>query len=88
MPENPENPEGESSALEEWKRVATLSVGLSSGGVVIAVGVWVGYKLGGLLDGKLGLSNVFATIFPILGFLGGMVQMWRMLKMIQGRSEK
>ncbi len=88
MPEIPPE-DGESSALEEWKRVATLSLGLSGGGVVIAAGVWAGRLLGKWVDGKLGLSNdVFATIFPILGFIGGILQMWRMVKIIQARTEK
>lgn len=79
-----EDPQEESSALEEWKRVAAISGGLSVGGAIVAGGAWVGREFGRWLDPKLGLSNdVFATIFPILGFIAGITTLWRMVKRIQ-----
>lgn len=42
-----------------------------------------GALLGVILDKKLGTSGVLAGILTLLGFFGGVLQMWKIMKRIE-----
>ena len=85
-PETPESGDEETSAAEEWRRMAMAAGYLSAGGVQVAGGAWVGHFLGKLADEKLGWDGVLAVGLAFAGFAAGVYQMYRTIQLLQRRQ--
>jgi F0F1-type ATP synthase assembly protein I len=72
----------------EWARLAEMAAFLSVGGASMAGGTVVGYFVGRMLDAKAGLSGVLAALFAFIGFGLGVLQMVRMVRLLEKRSRK
>jgi F0F1-type ATP synthase assembly protein I len=86
-PENEPEPVEETSAAEEWGRLAVSAGYLMGGGFQMAASTVVGWFLGTWIDGKLGIHAVFAAILALSGFVAGVWVLWRTLQKLQARQD-
>ena len=83
--EKPPEVEEETSAAEEWGRFAIQAGYLLGGGFQLAACTVVAWLLGRWIDGRTGLG-VFASGFALLGFVGGVYSLIRMVRRGQQRE--
>ena len=88
-PENggpkPPEPVEETSAAEEWGRLAVQAGYLLGGGFQMAAATVIGVVLGKWIDGKAG-SGVFTPALALLGFVAGVYSLYRMILKMQKRE--
>ena len=83
--QEPPEPVEETSAAEEWGRLAVQAGYLIGGGFQMAAATVVGYALGKWIDGKSG-SGVFTPALALLGFVAGVYSLYRMILKMQKRE--
>jgi len=67
---------------DPWAQVGVYT----SLGFVLFGGIAGGYFLGWLLDGWLGTKPMFSLIVAALGFVGGLVEILRILQRLEKRA--
>lgn len=89
-PENggpkPPEPVEETSAAEEWGRLAVQAGYLLGGGFQMAAATVIGVVLGKWIDGKAG-TGFFAPVLALLGFALGVYSLYRMIVRMQRRQD-
>ena len=81
----PPEPVKETSAAEEWGRLAVQAGYLTGGGLQMALATVIGFWLGKLIDGKAG-TGVFEPGLALLGFVAGVFSLWRVVLRLQKRG--
>ena len=84
--EKPPEPVEETSAAEEWGRLAVQAGYLLGGGFQLAAATVIGWALGKWIDGKAG-TGFFTPALALLGFAAGVYSLYRMILKMQQRQE-
>jgi len=83
---DPENPEGETSAAEEWRRFGQTAGYLMSGGFQLVAAAAAGTFVGRWIDRKIGTEPILTVVLATLGLVGGVMLLWRSIQTLQRRQ--
>lgn len=87
-PVDPENPEGETSAAEEWRRFGQTAGFLLGGGFQMVAAAALGFFAGRWIDRKVGTEPILTVVLAALGLIGGVWLLWRSIQTLQRRQAR